>query len=146
MMRIWAPDRRWLSLASLSTLLVAALHTAGQFAPAPPDPQLYAVKSAMRGVRLALGLGMAPSVWELFQSLTFTMSITVAALGVVGLVVAGASAASPALVRRTAGVLGATHAALTLLYSFYGVPPARQLRRSDPLYVMAMWRADLRKP
>jgi hypothetical protein len=46
-------------------------------------------EAAMESFRLDLGMGMNPSVKDNYKSLTFTMSITLAALGFINLVVAG---------------------------------------------------------
>jgi hypothetical protein len=38
------------------------------------DPAQAAVQQAMRGYTIPLGMGMAPSIWDIFRSLVLTMT------------------------------------------------------------------------
>jgi hypothetical protein len=66
--------RRLFTIASLATILVAALHTIGNLTTTPMDPAQAAVQQAMRGYTIPLGMGMAPSIWDIFRSLVLTMT------------------------------------------------------------------------
>jgi len=123
-MSIFAAGRRWFAAASSATIVVAALHTLGNtLGPAPTDASYVALDAAMRGYVVPLGLGMSPSVWMIYQSLVFTMSICLVAMGSLGLVI-GASDASPRLISRAALVLAVSSAALTALFAVCQVTPA----------------------
>ncbi len=123
-MSIFAPGRRWFAAGSIATIVVAALHTLGNtLGPAPTDAAYLALDAAMRGYVVPLGLGMSPSVWTIYQSLVFTMSICLLGMGILGLVI-GASDASPRLISRVALVLAVSSAALTALYAVCQVTPA----------------------
>ena len=64
---LFASGRRLLSIASLVMLIVAGLHTVGQFAPDPVnDAQFTALDATMTGYHVPLGLGMSPSMREIF--------------------------------------------------------------------------------
>jgi hypothetical protein len=78
----------------------------------------------MRGYRIPLGLGMAPSMWDISQSLVFTMSICLAAMGVLGILLGTSRDASPRLLRPAAVVLTLASAALTALFFRYQITPA----------------------
>jgi hypothetical protein len=123
-MSIFAAGRRWFAAASIATIVVAALHTLGNtLGPAPTDAAYLVLDTAMRGYVVPLGLGMSPSVWMIYQSLVFTMSICLVAMGSLGLVIGG-SDASPRLISRAALVLAVSSAAMTALYAVCQVTPA----------------------
>ena len=65
-MQLFARGRRLFTWSCIATLVVAALHTIGNTASTPPGDAAYvSLESAMRGYRVPLGMGMAPSVWEI---------------------------------------------------------------------------------
>jgi len=99
-MTIWRPGRRLFTVAAVLMLLTAAAHTAGNVVEPPVDPAEQRVFAAMESHRIDMGMGMNPSVRDIFKSLTFTMSITMGALGLLNLLLAG-SAAMPAGVLRS---------------------------------------------
>lgn len=141
-MSLFSPGRRWLSAASLTMMVVAGLHTAGQFGAEPREPHVAEALAAMRTARLPMGAGMVPSIFDIFRSLTFTMSVTVLALGALGLAVSADREASTRLLRRVAGLLALCSLALTGLYAFYQVPPALvSFVVVSALYVVAAFKA-----
>ena len=119
----FAPGRRLFSIASSATILVAILHTVGNAAPANEDAAMLAVRAGMEGYRLPLGLGMAPSVWDIFRGLAFTMTVCLLSMGALGLVLAADAETTPRVLSRIAFVFAVTSALLTLLYAYYQVPP-----------------------
>jgi hypothetical protein len=124
-MPMFPAGRRWFLAASWATLLVSALHTIGNTLSSPPADAAYTtLESTMRGYRIPLGLGMVPSMWDINQSLVFTMSICLAAIGVLGVIVGTSRETTPRLVRPAAVVLTLASAALTLLFFRYQVTPA----------------------
>ena len=110
--------------ACIATIAVAILHTIGNtLGDAPSDSAYAALDAAMRGYRLPLGMGMSPSVYDIYRTLVFTMSISIAAMGVLGLVVAASRDATFALIAQIATVEALASAALTVLSAIYQVPP-----------------------
>jgi len=130
-MTLFARGRRAFSSACIATIVVAALHTIGNTLSGPPPDAAYAaVVSAMRGYTIPLGIGMSPSLWDIYRGLVFTMSICLVAMGALGLMIAASRDATARLLSGAALVLGVFSAALTLLYWVYRVPP--------PLITMAI--------
>jgi hypothetical protein len=124
-MAIFPQGRRWLVAASWTTVFVALFHTLGNTLSSPPPDEAYAtLERTMRAYRLPLGLGMVPSMWDINQSLVFTMSICLAAMGVLGILAGVSGDAGPVLRRRVATVLAVASASLMLLYLWYRITPA----------------------
>jgi hypothetical protein len=119
---MFKPGRRLFSAGSIALIVVAGLHTLGQFAPPPADPAGVALLAAMGAHRLPLGLGMAPSMADIVQSLNLTMSITLLAIAVQNLVVAR-SDASDRLIWRLSVVSALSIGTLVLVYGAYRIPP-----------------------
>jgi hypothetical protein len=116
--------RRLFTTASLATILVSVLHTVGNtLSDTPTDAAYASMESAMRGYIVPLGLGMAPSVWDIYRCLVFTMSICLLAMGGLGLTLAASRDATPRLLSRAAMVLATGSAMLTLLSLTYRIPP-----------------------
>lgn len=114
--------RRLFSAASLALIVVAALHTLGHFAP-NPDPALQRLEGEMDAFRLPLGMGMNPSILDIFKSLSLTMAVTLVALGLQNLVMAASRDATARLIRGLTLVDLAAVGALVALYAFHRVPP-----------------------
>jgi hypothetical protein len=123
-MSLFAPGRRWFAAGSITMIVVAALHTIGNTAGGPPpDAALQRVESAMQGYTLPLGMGMAPSIYDIFQSLVFTMSICLVGLGALGIALGSSAQVPAAVLTRVAWVLSAVSAALAVLSFAYRIPP-----------------------
>jgi hypothetical protein len=123
-MLLFARGRRLFTWSCIATIVVAALHTIGNTVSTPPDDAaLVSLESAMRGYRISMGMGMAPSVWEIYRGLVFTMSVCLVAMGALGLAAAGSRDATAPLLSRLALVLAIFSAALTVLYWVYQIPP-----------------------
>jgi hypothetical protein len=123
-MTMFTRGRRLFATACIATIVVAILHTIGNtLGDAPPDPTYTALDAAMRGYRLPLGMGMSPSVYDIYRTLVFTMSICVAAMGALGLVVAASRDATTTLIAQVATVEALACGALTILCAIYQVPP-----------------------
>ncbi len=118
---MWQRGRRFFSVAAILMILTALVHTAGNVAGGPPDPADTAVQAVMQTRKLALGMGMAPSVWDIYRTLIFTMSVTLTALGAVNLLLA--ADASTRLLRRVAWLNFLWVGGFTLLNLAYRVPP-----------------------
>ncbi len=52
-------------------IAVALLHTLGNLDTTPADRGQASLQQAMRAYRVPMGLGMTPSVWDIFRRLTF---------------------------------------------------------------------------
>ena len=123
-MQLFVRGRRLFTWSCIATIVVAGLHTIGNTVSTPPGDAAYvSLEAAMHGYRVPMGMGMAPSIWEIFRGLVFTMSICLVAMGALGLTVAGSRDASPQLLSRLALVLAISSAALTALYWVYQIPP-----------------------
>ena len=123
-MSLFSPSRRLFSIASIATIVVAILHTIGNTASSDDDSALLAVLAAMRGHHVPLGIGMSPSIWDIYRGLVFTMSVCLLAIGVLGLVLAADPDSTPRLLSRSALVLAVASAALTIIYAVYQIPPS----------------------
>jgi hypothetical protein len=140
---MFRPGRRLFSIAAILLIVVAGLHTLGHFSPPPEDPALREVESAMRGYRLALPLGMNPSVHDVLGSLSLTMTITLLLVGALDLLVARSEAPSlrPFIFANVVGV-----GALVVLYGYYRIsPPLVTLALVWVLFVLA-WVLSERRP
>jgi hypothetical protein len=120
---LFARGRRWFAAGSITTIVVAALHTLGNTVSGPPDPALKQVESAMRGYVVPLGMGMSPSVWDVYRCLVFTMSICLVGMGALGIALGSSADVSPGSLRRVARVLTGVSAAIALLSFAYRIPP-----------------------
>lgn len=98
-MAIWQKGRRLFVIASILMIVTAVFHTLGQFAPSSGPAETTAI-NAMQAFRVDLGLGMRPSIFDVFRGLAFTMSITFVAIAALNLVVASSAETSAKLLRR----------------------------------------------
>jgi len=101
--------------------LTGVAHTAGQFT--PDEPELGAALAAMRAAHLPMGIGMAPSLFDIFRDLAFTMSITFFALAAFNVLIARHRDTTPALLRAATVLNLVWLAAFIALCWFYAVPP-----------------------
>jgi hypothetical protein len=120
---MWRPGRRLFSTAAILMILTAAAHTAGNLASGPEDPAERQVFAAMDSLRVPLGMGMNPSVRDIYWDLVFTMSITFAALGVINLVVASSPDSTDRLLRRVGWVNALWVGVFLILCWAYRIPP-----------------------
>jgi hypothetical protein len=121
-----APERRranrWFIIASVLMLLTAAAHSVGHVLPLPPDPATQALVAAMKGYVLDMGMEMKPSQWDVLQSLSLTMTVSLLWLGVLGLVVAF-SDMGRRTVQRVIVVYIVANGVLVGLNYYYQIPP-----------------------
>lgn len=121
---VFKRGNRLLAAGSILIIVVAMLHTMGHFTPAPADDTaLRAVMAAMRGYQLDMGMGMKPSLMDIFESLSLTMTITVLFLGIQNLVMLAAAGDNSKLVRRITVLSMLWVGGLIILYAIYRVPP-----------------------
>jgi len=120
---LWNPGRRLFTVGSVLMILTAAAHTAGHFSPSA-GPEEDAVFATMQGHRVPLGLGMTPSILDIFKSLSLTLPITFVAIAALNLAVLAGADSSVTLLRRLTwvnlvwvGVFGAT------MLAFHVLPP-----------------------
>jgi hypothetical protein len=124
-MTLFASGRRLFMAASFAMILVAILHTIGNTLSSPSADSAYvSLEAAMRAYTVPLGMGMVPSVWDIYRGLVFTMSICLAAMGALGIVIGASREATPALLSRIALTQAIASAALTVLYVVYQITPA----------------------
>jgi hypothetical protein len=98
-MSMFARGRRAFSLAGILMLFTALAHTLGTIAPIRnPDQRLLITQ--MAALHLPLGVGPEPSVWDIYQNLMFTMSITFLGLGLVNVALGAHRDSTAALMRR----------------------------------------------
>ena len=123
-MVIFSKGRRSLTLAAIATLLVAAVHTIATFMPPPADDTaMVALVDAMRGYQTPMGLGMAPSMWDIQTALSLSITLFLIAFGVLGLSFAGDRDAAPRTLSRIAMISAGTMGTLTVLFAVYRIPP-----------------------
>jgi hypothetical protein len=123
-MSLFRKGTRLLAAASVILLLEAVAHTIGTLSPPPDDPAIQAVVTAMRELRVPLGLGMEPSAWGINRSLGLAMTVALTLMGVMGLALPGAAPGSRRVYRTTAWLLaGANLAMLVLWWSYEVLPP-----------------------
>ena len=103
-------------------ILTAMAHTAGHLAP-NHDAALEGVVNVMKGYHLSLGLGMNPSLYDAFDTLSWSMAITFLAIGTLTLLITGSADASDRLVRRV-GWVNAIWVGTTVFLTYYEqIPP-----------------------
>jgi hypothetical protein len=85
---IWKPGRRLFTCAAILMVLMAVAHTAGFLAEAPSNPVEQKLFADMGALLNPLGLGMSPSVKDIYFGLAFSLGVAVAGLGVMNLVLA----------------------------------------------------------
>jgi hypothetical protein len=115
------PGRGWFMAGTLLTLLAGLAHTAGQFT--PDEPELAGALTAMRASRLPMGMGMAPSLFDIFRDLAFTMSVTFVALAALNLIIVRHRDTTAALLRAVTILNLVWLAGFIGICWFYAVPP-----------------------
>jgi hypothetical protein len=120
---IWQRGRRLFTTAAILMILTAIAHTMGNLFPPPQGPPEQQLFAAMDAYRAPLGLGMTPSMHDIYTTIVFTMSITFAALGVMNLVIAASSESSATLLRRVTWVNALWVGAFLILTWVCQVPP-----------------------
>lgn len=118
---LFTRGRRLYTGASLLTFAVAAFHVYSSTRPIPPE--IDTVVQAMQNTSGDMGFGMSPSLWDIHQSLAFTMGITLATLSLLGMVLAGTTESTARVLSRTAAAMTAGCIMLTALYYVFRVPP-----------------------
>lgn len=113
--------RRLFTVASYLTLGVAALHTYGMSQSFPPDFDIAA--QAMRSATMDTGIGMHPSLMDIYHGLGFTMSIALGMMGILGIVLGSSAEAHVRILSRVAVVLTTASAAMTALYWVLKIAP-----------------------
>src|SRR5215471_16676959 len=96
--------RRLFSTAAIFMLLTAAAHTAGNLGSGPDTPEEQRVFNDMGAIRFPMGMGMNPSLRDIWWDLVFTMSITLVALGAINLVLAASREIRDRMLLRVAWV------------------------------------------
>lgn len=120
-MILFTKGRRLFTAASIMTIVVAGLHTIGNLQPDPPEYE--GVLTAMRGALVPMGMGMNPSIYDLYWSFIFAISVLVAGLGVLGLVLVSSTDASMKVLSRSAAMFAVIFAGLTAIVWIARVPP-----------------------
>src|SRR5262245_17337818 len=120
---MFARGRRLFTIASLTTILVACLHAIGNSNTTPADAAEAAVVQAMTGYTIPLGMGMAPSFWDVFRVLVHTMTVTLIAIGAVGLTLAADRQVAARVLKRVAVILTIASAVLSMVCYLHQIPP-----------------------
>ena len=124
---MFAAGRRAFSIGCIALIVVAGLHTIGHLAPPPQDAASLALDAALKGYEVELPF-FPTTAFAVLQSLSLTKTITLLALGALGLT--AVRRCEPALVRRLALVDAVAVAALVAVYARYRV--------SAPLVTLAL--------
>lgn len=117
---MFAAGKRAFSIGCIALIVVAGLHTMGHFAPPPTDAASLALDTALKGYTVEMPL-FPTTAFAVLQSLSLTMTVTLLALGALGLV--AARSCDAATVRRFAVVQVLAVAALVAVYAVYRVSP-----------------------
>jgi hypothetical protein len=120
---MWRQGRKMFSVACILILLTAAAHTAGNLIAGSSGAAEDKVMGAMHEYHQNMGLGMEPSMYDILRALTFTMSITFAALGILGLMLAANKSVSRVVIRNVAWFYLIWNGAFTIMSYCYRVPP-----------------------
>jgi len=132
--------RRTFIVASVFLTLTGALHALGHFTYRETDPARLAIERALRGARVPMGLGMAPSMLELQSALALSIAACLLWLGVLGIVIATGDP-TPRTLRRLTFTQLAGCAALVLLYARFKVPPPLvSLAMVEVMFVLSLLR------
>lgn len=136
---MYRPGRRSFMIASVLLFLVGCMHVYGQSIRAT-DPGLIAIEATQRAFHVPLGLGMAPSLMAIENSLSHTMSIFLLWLGALGVVI-GLSDASAQVLRRFTIMNIAGCGALVMLFAHYRIPPPLvSLALVEMMFVLSLLR------
>ena len=112
--------RRLFTVASLLLILVALAHGLGGFAP-PQDPEESRLFGAMAGHSIPIGLGMEPSLLDVFKSVWFALSLLLIVWAAQNLCLAQLAAGR---VLRAFAVLNVlAQLPFLALYAYYRIPP-----------------------
>ena len=131
---------RLFSIASIGLILAALLHAITHFSAPSDDLVMSALLTAMQAYRFDLGLGN-PSMMDIYQSMSLTMAIVLAWVGLVNLLIARYTGLRDKLMRRvcTLNVVGV--GGLVVLFSLYQLPaPAIGLGVVEILFFVARFR------
>jgi hypothetical protein len=120
---IFKRGNRLFAFGSIGLIVASILHTIGHFAPTGNDPALITVDGAMRAYRFDMGLGMHPSIMDVLDSMSLTMTITVLFLGLYNLMTLALAGNNAKLVRRLIALNVLGTGAIVALYAFYRIPP-----------------------
>jgi hypothetical protein len=113
--------RRLLATAGVALLLTAAAHTYGAVQPVPPNSPAETITEEMAAVRFPLGMGMSPSMLDIFQGLSFTMTVFLVWAGLSTLVAAAHGTRQDVQRRAWSGL--ALAAVLAYLNWQFRIPP-----------------------
>ena len=120
---IWRPGRRIFSTAAILMLLLAVAHTAGNLAPGPVEPAQEKLFQDMNAVRVPVGMGMNPSVKDLYFTLVWTTAITFAGLGLISLTLAAISETPERVLRRVSWINALWVGGVLIVCWIYRVAP-----------------------
>jgi hypothetical protein len=120
---MWRPGRRMFTVSCILLLLAAAAHNTGFLLLKAVGPEDEKVLDAMKGFHNQMGMGMAPSFFDLFLALAFTMTVLMVGLGVVGLVLSASKSVSSEVIRTMTWLYLAWMAAFIGVGYYYRVPP-----------------------
>ena len=121
---IWKPGRRFFSSAAILVLLMAVGHTFGVLTGSPSNPVEEKLFADMGAALTPLGLGMSPSVKDIYFAFAFTVSVTFAALGLLYLVLAAIPETPDRVLRAVSWVNALWVGAFLIMNWVYRVPPS----------------------
>jgi len=110
------------SIACILIIVTAVLHTVGNLSTKTKDPGEDQLITAIKNFHFTMG-SMSPSFYDLFRALTFTMSITFVALGMIGLMLTSSKSVSSGVIRNMTWFYAIWNGAFTILCFHYRVPP-----------------------
>ena len=130
---------RLLAAAAWMLVGVGAIHALGHFLGRPQDAHAVSVFGAMDGYRMAFPLGMAPSLLDVFRSLSLGMAVLTAGLGALLLAALRHGAEARPLLRALAGVCACVVAAMIALELVHRILPPLVLFSICEAALIAAW-------
>lgn len=129
--------RRLFSAAAISLIVIAVMHTIGNAVPPEPGSEIAALDVTMHATRVDLGAGMKPSMGDIMEALSLSMTISL--LGLAALMLAIASAGSARMVRIAKVISTAVVGAMVVLFGVLQIlPPLLMLFLSEMILVAAI--------
>jgi hypothetical protein len=130
---------RLFTAGTFALLVVAGLHTLGHFSTRAPDPMGGSVLEQMRQYRVDVGLGQQPSLMDIQQSLSLTMTILLVGVGLINLSMVALAGDVRGVLRRLTMLNLLIVGSLVILYGWYRItPPFVTLFAVELLFVASL--------
>jgi hypothetical protein len=120
---IFQKGRRLFSTAAILMIVTAILHTIGNYSVGDEPAGIQSLVATMTGFHFPMGMGMNPSMWDVYRALVFLMTITFLALGIINLLIAASPDVPATVLRRLSWFNLIWVGAYGILVWYYQIPP-----------------------